>query len=516
MTTRPAEPQIRVHEMGIYKRYFDLIASGSKTTEIRVNDSSRKKIKTGSLIRFRCQDDEVLTRVTRITRYATFEEMLDHEELASVNPLATREEQLASIRQIYPPEREALGVLAIGIELIESAEAVSLRAAMVAELRSEDAIRSEAVAAAMAAVPRHLFAPEVDLRAAYAAHGTVEAKRGPDGLLLSVMSAPHLQAVMLEQAAIEPGMRVLEVGSGGYNAALIQELVGEHGQVTTVDIDADITDRARGCLRSAGYGRVDVILADAELGIPDRGPFDRIIVTAGSWDIPPAWISQLAAGQGRLVVPLRLRGLTRSVAFELDGQDLISRDYCLARFVPMRGDGAYDEQKIQLSDGVTMQTDDPGVRLDADALSRALSSPGREFWSGAAWDLPDELELFLTASLPGVVRLHASHEAIGQGVIAQSACSGVTAVTAGDSFAYRVSRENETTGGYESGVIAHGPQAAPLAESFISSLRHWALHHRRRGTATFRYLPGKTGPMPAPPSSIAKRHGLLAISWEAH
>ena len=103
MTARPAEPPIRAHEMGIYKRYFDLIVSGSKTTEIRVSDSSRKKIKTGSLIRFRCQGDDVLTRVTRIARYATFEEMLDHEDLASINPLATREEQLANIRQIYPP-----------------------------------------------------------------------------------------------------------------------------------------------------------------------------------------------------------------------------------------------------------------------------------------------------------------------------------------------------------------------------------------------------------------------------
>lgn len=117
MTARPAEPRIRAHEMGIYKRYFDLIVSGSKTTEIRVNDSSRKKIKTGSLIRFRCQGDDVLTRVTRIARYATFEEMLDHEDLASVNPLATRDEQLSNIRQIYPPEREALGVIALGIEL---------------------------------------------------------------------------------------------------------------------------------------------------------------------------------------------------------------------------------------------------------------------------------------------------------------------------------------------------------------------------------------------------------------
>ncbi|HEV2780469.1 MAG TPA: ASCH domain-containing protein [Actinophytocola sp.] len=119
MTARPAEAVIRAHEMGIYKRYFDLIATGRKTTEIRVNDSGRRKIREGSLIRFRCQGKQILTRVTRIARYNTFDEMFDHESVASVNPCATREEQLANIRQIYPPEREALGVVAIGIELVD-------------------------------------------------------------------------------------------------------------------------------------------------------------------------------------------------------------------------------------------------------------------------------------------------------------------------------------------------------------------------------------------------------------
>ncbi|HEX4722127.1 MAG TPA: ASCH domain-containing protein [Pseudonocardiaceae bacterium] len=119
MTAHPAEAVVRAHEMGIYKRYFDLIATGRKTTEIRVDDSSRRKIKEGSLIRFRCQGDQVLTRVTRVARYASFDEMFDHESVASVNPLATRAEQLANIRQIYPPEREALGVVALGIELLD-------------------------------------------------------------------------------------------------------------------------------------------------------------------------------------------------------------------------------------------------------------------------------------------------------------------------------------------------------------------------------------------------------------
>jgi len=117
--SRPAILPVRAHEMGIYKRYFDLIASGAKTTEIRVDDSSRRNIKPGSLIRFHCRNEHVLTRVTRVTRYASFEEMFDHEEVATVNPTATREDQLRNIRQIYPPDREALGVVAIGIELVD-------------------------------------------------------------------------------------------------------------------------------------------------------------------------------------------------------------------------------------------------------------------------------------------------------------------------------------------------------------------------------------------------------------
>ena len=124
MTARPTDlgprPRPRAHEMGIYKRYFDLIAAGVKTTEIRVNDSSRQKIVEGNLIRFRCRNEEVLTRVTRVTRYPNFDDMFDHESVTSVNPTATRDEQLANIRQIYPPEREALGVVAIGIELVDS------------------------------------------------------------------------------------------------------------------------------------------------------------------------------------------------------------------------------------------------------------------------------------------------------------------------------------------------------------------------------------------------------------
>ncbi|MGH3885395.1 MAG: methyltransferase domain-containing protein [Pseudonocardiaceae bacterium] len=102
-----------------------------------------------------------------------------------------------------------------------------------------------------------------------------------------------------------PGHRVLEIGAGtGYNAALLAHLVGPAGKVTTVDIDSKVVRGARECLAAAGYRGVSVVCGDGEFGYSDHAPYDRIVVTAGAWDLPPAWVDQLAAG-GRLVVPLR-------------------------------------------------------------------------------------------------------------------------------------------------------------------------------------------------------------------
>lgn len=393
-----------------------------------------------------------------------------------------------------------------------SDQADEFRLAMVRELREQEAIRSEPVAAAFASVPRHLFAPGEPLETAYAPHGTVVAKRDADGLVLSVMSAAHLQAVMLEQASVEPGMRVLEVGSGGYNAALLQELVGPEARVTTVDIDADIITRARECLDAAGYERVRTLTADAEFGVPELASFDRIVVTAAAWDIPSAWISQLAL-DGRLVVPLRMRGLTRSVAFDRDGDGLVSQDYRLARFVPMRGSGAFAERRVLLRDGVAIQTDDPAVRLDAQALNDALSGPALELWPGAVWDFPDELELFVALNIPQVASIHASQQIIDEGVLGPAALMGVTILVTEDSFAYRAKRASGSAGEYESGVIAHGPQAESLAKQYAEVLLRWSDDHRRRGAATFRYRPVASSPGPIPAGAVVKRHGAVTVTW---
>jgi hypothetical protein len=93
----------------------------------------------------------------------------------------------------------------------------ALRAAMVGSLRAQGLLSSEPVAAALSAVPRHLFAPhEKDLVRVYDTHATLEAVLFADGTESSVVSASHIQAIMLEMAGIEPGMSVLEIGSGLY------------------------------------------------------------------------------------------------------------------------------------------------------------------------------------------------------------------------------------------------------------------------------------------------------------
>lgn len=385
------------------------------------------------------------------------------------------------------------------------------RADMVRALRDQDAITSDSVAAAFAAVPRHRFAPEASLEVVYDLHRIVPVKKDESGLNVSVMSAAHLQGVMLEQADIVPGMKVLEIGSGGVNAAYLQELVGSDGEVTTVDIDRDIVDRARLCLDEAGYRQVKTVLADGERGVPDGAPYDRIIVTAAAWDIPPSWIDGLTE-KGRLIVPLTVCGTTRSIAFDRDGAGLLSRSYRLAHFVPMQGEGAAEERKVLLREGVVVQTDDVRVPLNAQALNHALDTPQLVRWSGAAWDLPDELDLYLTLNLPRAVRLHAAKDVVERGLVTPAVQFGVPALVSEDSLAYRTRRDNEATGGFESGVIAHGPQAEALADQYAELLRRWAEHHRRRGAATFRYLPGPA-PSPLPQDAVLRRHGIVTASW---
>ncbi|WP_256641641.1 ASCH domain-containing protein [Streptomyces murinus] len=110
----------RVRELNLYRRYFDLVAAGAKTVEVRVKYPHLADLAAGDIVRFRAKgtDETCDVRVKRVTEYPGFEALLDGEGSSPVNPTADRGRQLADIRAIYPPEKEALGALAIEVELL--------------------------------------------------------------------------------------------------------------------------------------------------------------------------------------------------------------------------------------------------------------------------------------------------------------------------------------------------------------------------------------------------------------
>jgi protein-L-isoaspartate(D-aspartate) O-methyltransferase len=216
-----------------------------------------------------------------------------------------------------------------------SDEATARRIGLIAQLERDRVLHDDAVRGAMLAVPRHLFLPNESLERAYA-NDAVATKFAGD-VSISSASQPAIVAEMLEQLALAPGMRVLEIGAGtGYNAALLRTLVGPTGHVTTVDIDEDITDGARRHLAAAGITDVEVITADGAAGYAPNAPYDRVILTVNAGDIAPAWVAQLQSG-GILVLPLSIGPAQFSIAFEKEGEALRSRSLQPCGFMPLRG-----------------------------------------------------------------------------------------------------------------------------------------------------------------------------------
>ena len=107
-------------QLNIRRPYLQLIEDGTKTVEVRIGYPSMRRIQAGQELVFVSGDHRVPTRVTRVTEYDTFAQMLDQEDPRSIGGGLgeSREELLEVIRGIYPPEKERLGVLAIGIELL--------------------------------------------------------------------------------------------------------------------------------------------------------------------------------------------------------------------------------------------------------------------------------------------------------------------------------------------------------------------------------------------------------------
>lgn len=215
----------------------------------------------------------------------------------------------------------------------------ALREAMVARLERTGVLRGHSAGAAMRAVPRHRFLPSVSLDDAYADRAI--ALKTDRAEVVSSISQPGMIALMLDLLAPAGGDRVLEIGTGsGYNAALLAELAGPRGSVTTIDLDAELAGAAGRVLRDTGYANVRVLAADGAAGSLG-GRYDRMVVTARSEDIAAAWWDALEVG-GRIVVPLRLEGAGEyavGFVYRPDGS-LQSCGLHPCAFIALRGEAA--------------------------------------------------------------------------------------------------------------------------------------------------------------------------------
>ena len=189
------------------------------------------------------------------------------------------------------------------------------------------------VLAAMRAVPRHEFVPQSQRAYAY------EDRPLPIGLQQTI-SQPYIVALMTELLGCAPGDRVLEIGTGsGYQAAVLAELGCE---VFTIEILAELGERAAATFERLGYVGVHTRIGDGYQGWPDEAPFDGIIVTAAPESIPEALVWQLAVG-GRMVIPVGPTGGVQELLLlrKFEDGSLDEQAVIPVRFVPMvpRRDG---------------------------------------------------------------------------------------------------------------------------------------------------------------------------------
>jgi protein-L-isoaspartate(D-aspartate) O-methyltransferase len=238
---------------------------------------------------------------------------------------------------------------------------------MVDRMIAEGTLWSPALITAFRATPRHTFLDRVFQyqRKHQRWHEVITRDPGPDDLALlysdralvtrlsqpghdvprtepevpiSSSSQPSLMAQMLEDLQLASGIRVLEVGAGtGYNAALLAHVVGPQ-RVTAVDVDRETLSEAWDHLRMFPERAVQLYHADGRQGYAAAAPFDRIMVTAATPDVEPAWLEQLSAG-GIVLAPLALApGLAFVVRGRVAGGIFDGRLTRAAYFMPLRGE----------------------------------------------------------------------------------------------------------------------------------------------------------------------------------
>ena len=402
------------------------------------------------------------------------------------------------------------------------ADALVLHHRLVDQLVTDGVITGAAVETAFRAVPRHPFLPDEPLERVYQ-DAPIVTKRGSDGVPISSSSQPAAMAMMLEQLGVQPGDRILEIGAGtGYNAALLARLAGRDGHVVSIDIDEDLVAAARDRLAVAAVPRsapVQVVQADGGLGWSEAATYDRIILTVGAWDLAPAWIEQLAP-EGRLLVPLWLRGAQRTVAFVRDGERLRSVSITACAFMRLRGVFAGPEGFVTVGnaeDAITVTSDDR-TSLDPGGIGPLLASPAVEHptdialdWGRAAWS---GLGLWLALRDSRFCSLFAEHPTTAMPSIAAKFQWTVGLMTP-TSLALLTSPGDQAGANQARlGVRQYGPDGA-LASALLRHVRAWD----RAGRPDDDGLRIEASPLDAveatPPEAtvVAKRWHRFVILW---
>ena len=202
------------------------------------------------------------------------------------------------------------------------------------KIRGVDDLR---VLAAMRRVPRHRFVPQHLWDQAY---NDYPLPIGED----QTISQPYIVALMTEALELLAGDRVLEIGTGsGYQAAVLAELAAE---VYSIDRLPSLAEKARQALAELGYTNFQIRVGDGTQGWPEKAPFDAILVTAGSPQVPRPLIDQLALG-GRLVVPVGDR-FSQTLTRVRQTQEGIKFDYLGGcRFVRLIGKYGWKEVGLE-------------------------------------------------------------------------------------------------------------------------------------------------------------------------
>ncbi|MDT8316562.1 MAG: protein-L-isoaspartate(D-aspartate) O-methyltransferase [bacterium] len=183
----------------------------------------------------------------------------------------------------------------------------------------------------MGRVPRHEFVPDAQVGSAYY-DGPLPIGSG------QTISQPYMVAVMTEAMGLKGGDRVLEVGTGsGYQAAVLAEIAGE---VYTIERHGELAEAAKNRLLQLGYDNVHVSAGDGTMGLPEKAPFDGIIVTAGAPHVPERLKAQLGEG-GRLIIPVGGQYLQSLLRITRKGDDFQQEDLLGCVFVPLIGEDGW-------------------------------------------------------------------------------------------------------------------------------------------------------------------------------